>query len=129
MTFNNTVTKTEETIELSPSYNIPLVLVFIALPLMLIQPWLGIPLAFFSLFLLLQTVAIRLCFTSTALDVYRSNELIRRFPYDEWENWRIFWSSFPVLFYFKEVKSIHFLPILFNPKTLKECLEKYCPYK
>jgi hypothetical protein len=117
----------EEIIELSPNYNISLVLVFAAIPLMLIQPWVGIPMALFGLFLMLQTVNIRLRFSSTALDIYRRDELIRRFPYSEWENWRIFWQPVPILFYFKEVKSIHFLPILFNPQTLKECLEKYCP--
>jgi hypothetical protein len=33
------------------------------------------------------------------------------------------------LLYFKEVKSIHFLPIIFDSNTLKECLEKYCSKK
>ncbi|MEL6164336.1 MAG: DUF3119 family protein, partial [Cyanobacteria bacterium J06628_3] len=49
------------------------------------------------------------------------------FPYSEWQNWRIFWNVIPLLFYFKEIKSIHFLPILFDPKTLKACLEERCP--
>ncbi|WP_410724543.1 DUF3119 family protein [Burkholderia sp. SIMBA_024] len=29
-----------------------------------------------------------------------------------------------MLFYFREVKSIHFVPFLFNPKQLKQCLEE-----
>jgi len=49
---------------------------------------------------------------------YYCEKLIRRFP-QEWQNWQIFWPGVPILFYFKEVKSIHFLPILFDPKTLK----------
>ena len=80
-----------------------------------------------GLFLLLQTVTIRLHFTSTDLDIYRGEKLLRRFPYQEWQNWRIFWDRIPILFYFKEVNSIHFLPILFDPKTLKSCLEERCP--
>jgi hypothetical protein len=57
------------------------------------------------------------------LDIYRGDKLIRRFPYQDWENWDIFWYYLPTLFYFKEVKSLHFLPILFDPKLLRACLE------
>ena len=57
----------------------------------------------------------------------RSDKLIRSFPYSEWLNWEIFWSPVPVLFYFKEVNSIHFLPIIFDAKTLRSCLEQYYP--
>ncbi len=124
------VTKTppfSQTIELSPSYKIPIVLILLALPLTFWQPWVGIPLTLFGLFLLFQTVAIRLQFTNSSLDVYRSGQLIRTFPYGEWQDWQIFWDKMPILFYFKEVKSIHFLPIIFDPKNLKTCLEHYCP--
>lgn len=116
-----------QTVELSPSYTLPLALVFAALPMLLLQVWVSLAFALFGFFLLFQTVTIRLQFTETALDVYRSETLIRRFPYQEWQNWRIFWLSVPILFYFKEVKSIHFLPILFDPKMLKICLEQRCP--
>jgi hypothetical protein len=116
-----------QTVELSPSYTLPLALVFAALPMLLLQVWVSLVLALFGFFLLFQTVTIRLQFTETALEVYRSETLIRRFPYQEWQNWRIFWPSVPILFYFKEVKSIHFLPILFDPKMLKICLEQRCP--
>ncbi len=116
-----------QTIELSPSYTLPLVLIFAALPLLLLQIWASLVVALFGLFLLFQAATIRLQFTETALDIYRSETMIRRFPYQDWQNWRIFWSAVPVLFYFKEVKSIHFLPILFDPKTLKNCLEQRCP--
>ncbi|KOP24168.1 glycerol dehydrogenase [Hapalosiphon sp. MRB220] len=115
------------TVELKPSYNIPVVLVMAAIPLLLVQPWVGGAIAIFGLFLMFQTVTLRLQFTATDLDVYRGEKLIRRFPYQEWQNWRIFWDRVPILFYFKEVKSIHFLPILFDPKTLKTCLEQRCP--
>lgn len=116
-----------QTIELSPSYTLPLVLIVAAVPLLLIKIWVSLVIAVFGLFLLFQAATIRLQFTETALDIYRSETMIRRFPYQEWLNWRIFWSPVPILFYFKEVKSIHFLPILFDPKMLETCLEQRCP--
>jgi hypothetical protein len=121
------VTEIIEPIELAPSYKIPLSLVFAAIPVAFLQVWLSIAIAIFGLFLMLQTVTIRLQFTATDLDIYRSGKLIRRFPYAEWLSWRIFWQPVPILFYFKEVNSIHFLPIIFDPETLTLCLEKYCP--
>ena len=115
------------TVELKPSYNIPVVLVIAAIPLIWVQPIVGGAIALFGLFLMFQAVTLRLQFTTTDLDIYRGEKLIRRFPYQEWQNWRIFWNGVPILFYFKEVKSIHFLPIIFDPNTLKTCLEERCP--
>ncbi|AUT04493.1 glycerol dehydrogenase [Nostoc sp. CENA543] len=115
------------TVELKPSYNIPIVLVITAIPLMFVQPLLGAVFALLGLFLLFQAVTLRLQFTATDLDIKRGENLIRRFPYREWQNWRIFWYPVPILFYFKEINSIHFLPILFDPKTLRTCLEERCP--
>ena len=113
--------------ELAPKFTIPLVLVAAAIPLAFLQRWLGLAVAVFGLFLMFQAVMIKLIFTTTTLEVYRSGQLIRSFPYQDWQNWRIFWEPVPILFYFKEVKSIHFLPIIFDPNTLKACLEKHCP--
>jgi hypothetical protein len=126
MTTPSSTTSTLETVELSPSYAIPIILVIAAIPVLFFQPWLALGIALFGVFLLLQTVTIRLQFTPTDLDVYRSGKLIRRFPYQDWLNWEIFWSPVPILFYFREIKSIHFLPIIFNAQTLRMCLEKYC---
>ena len=109
---------------LVPSYTLPIVLVIGAIPLALLQPWVGGAIALFGLFLMFQAATLRLQFTETALDIYRGETLIRRFPYQDWLNWQIFWSPVPILFYFKEVNSIHFLPILFDPKMLKTCLEQ-----
>jgi hypothetical protein len=117
---------TQETITLSPNYALPVVLFLAGLLLALWQIWLGGIIAAFALFLMIQTATIRLTFTETALDVYRSGKLIRQFPYADWLNWQIFWQPVPILFYFREVKSIHFLPILFDAKTLKQCLEERC---
>ncbi|CDN10076.1 Glycerol dehydrogenase and related enzymes [Richelia intracellularis] len=102
-------------------------LVIGAIPVFFLQPLIAGILALFGLFLFFQTVTLSLQFTPTDLDIYRGETMIRRFPYREWQNWRIFWHPVPILFYFKEVKSIHFLPILFEPNTLKECLEERCP--
>ena len=119
--------KITSTVELKPSYNIPVVLVLVAIPVLLIQPWIGGILTLLGLFLMLQAVTLRFQFTATDFDLYRGEKLLRRFPYQEWQNWLIFWNPVPILFYFKEVNSIHFLPILFDPKTLKSCLEERCP--
>ena len=119
--------ETKQTIELAPSYKIPLVLIITALPLAFVEKWVSLAIAILGLFLLVQTLTIRLKFTETALEVYRSEKLLRNFPYQDWLNWEIFWSPVPILFYFREVKSIHFLPIIFDPKMLQTCLEKYFP--
>lgn len=114
------------TVELAPSYGLAIALIAGAIPILLIQIWVSLAIALFGLFLFFQTVVLRLRFTETDLDIYRGDTLIRRFPYRDWQNWRIFWSPVPVLFYFKEVNSIHFLPILFDPKVLRSCLEARC---
>ncbi|MGG6265086.1 DUF3119 family protein [Leptolyngbya sp. AN03gr2] len=116
-----------ETIELAPSYTIPIVLIAAAIPLLFVQVWVAGVIGLFGAFLLIQTVMLRLRFTPTDLEVYRGETLIRRFPYAEWQNWEIFWSPVPILFYFREVKSIHFLPIIFDPKMLRMCLEHRFP--
>ena len=115
------------TVQLTPSYTLPIVLVIAAIPLVLLSVWIGGAIALFGLFLLFQAATLRLQFSETALDIYKGETLIRNFPYQDWQNWQIFWNKVPILFYFKEVKSIHFLPILFDPKTLKICLEQRCP--
>ncbi len=114
-------------VELHPTYTIPLVLILAAIPVAAIQFWVGLGVGVFGLFLSIQTAIIRLKFTTTALDVYRGSKLLRRFPYAEWETWQIFWPPVPILFYFKEVNSIHFLPIIFDRQMLRTCLEYYCP--
>ena len=126
MTSTTSSETSTQTVELSPSYTLPVVLVLAALPMLLVQIWASLVVGIFGLFLMLQAATIRLRFTETALDIYRSDTMIRRFPYQDWQNWRIFWTPVPILFYFKEVKSIHFLPILFDPKMLKTCLEQRC---
>jgi Protein of unknown function (DUF3119) len=114
-------------ITLAPNYTIPLVLIAATLPIAAIQLWVGLAIGIFGLFLSIQTAIIKLEFTTTALNVYRGSKVIRTFPYREWENWQIFWQPIPILFYFKEVNSIHFLPIIFDARMLRTCLEYYFP--
>jgi hypothetical protein len=122
-----TASTPSQVVVLSPSYNLPLFLAIAAVPLLFLQIWLGLLVFLFAMFLLFQAATLRLHFTETALDIYRSEKLIRHFPYADWLNWQVFWPVVPILFYFKEVKSIHFLPILFDPKSLQACLEDHCP--
>ncbi len=122
-----TASATTQTIKLNPSYRIPVVLAIAAIPVLFLQTWLGVALLAFAGFLLFQAATLRLVFDETAFEIYRSQTLIRHFPYVDWQNWRIFWSPVPILFYFKEVKSIHFLPILFDPRGLQTALEARCP--
>ncbi|MGB3200892.1 MAG: DUF3119 family protein [Nodosilinea sp.] len=112
--------------DLSPSYRIPLAVIGLALPLAWVNLWLGGVVGLFGLFLLVQTLILRLRFTDSALDVYRGDTVIRHFPYADWQHWEIFWDPVPVLFYFREVNSIHFLPVLFAPSELRTCLETHC---
>ncbi len=117
----------DSTVELLPSFWVPSGLILLALPLLWVQVWASSAIAVFGLFLFIQAATLRLRFTPSDLDIYRGESLIRRFPYQEWQNWRIFWTPVPILFYFKEVNSIHFLPVLFDPKMLQTCLEARCP--
>ena len=112
--------------QLTPSYNLPIAIVLLSLPLLWVQLGVGLLIAVLGLFLLYQTTTIRLIFTTTALEVRRNEGLLKTFPYTDWQTWKIFWPAVPILFYFKEVNSIHFLPVLFSPEELRAQLEKHC---
>jgi len=131
MNTNVTAEAASSTQILAPSFKIPLVLIISSIPLVLYQKWLGLAIALFGGFLLFQALTLRLHFTAQALDIYRAmnkdQNLIRSFPYQDWLNWEIYSPVFPVLFYFREIKSIHFLPILFDAQELQSCLEIHFP--
>jgi hypothetical protein len=86
-------------------------------------PWLAGGVGVFGLFLLLQTALLRLQFGDDALLVWRQNTLLRRFPYEAWLGWTLFWWPMPVLFYFREQRSIHLLPVLFDATALRQQLD------
>lgn len=122
-----------EDVTLAPRYWVPLGVVALglaALPLQLLWApalWLSLVLSLFGLFLLLQSALLRLTFSADALLVARQQTLLRRFPYSDWLGWTLFWPGLPVLFYFRERKSIHLLPMLFDATALRQQLQMRLP--
>lgn len=119
-----------ETMTLAPRFGVPAGVVLLGLAALGLLPlwsgalWLALVVSLFGLFLLLQTLLLRLEFSGEALLVWRQQSLLRRFPYAEWLGWRLFWPGLPVLFYFRERQSIHLLPVLFDAATLRSQLEQ-----
>ena len=113
-------------VTLRPDYRLSLSILFIGLCLIFVQTWVGLVIALLGVFLVVQTTMIRLTFTDSELQVCRGTTILRQFPYAEWQSWTVFWSPIPILFYFREVKSIHFLPMLFNPVELHDQLNQHC---
>lgn len=118
-------------VTLEPRYWVPLGVIVLALASLLVRPFLGTPmwptalLALFGLFLAVQTLQLRLQFTDDELLVRRNATVIRSFPYAAWLGWRLFWPGLPVLLYFREERSIHLLPVLFDASALRLQLEKH----
>lgn len=90
--------------------------------------WLALLLVLFGGFLLLQARLLRLEFAERDLVVRRGEQEIRRFPYQAWLGWRLFWPAVPVLFYFREERSIHLLPVLFDATGLRQELQRRLPH-
>ena len=119
------MSSTPTSFTLKPDVRLPLlVMVFGAalLPLPL-HPLPTLVVVLFGVFLLIQTASLRLEFEERALIVWQNSRELRHFPYDRWLTWRLFAPWLPGLLYFRETQSIHFLPILFSPKDLREQLE------
>ena len=114
-----------DSVTLSPDARLPLLVVAFGLALLPLplSPWPTAVMVLFGLFLMLQTASLRLEFEERALIVWQNGRELRRFPYDQWLTWRLFAPWLPGLLYFRETQSIHFLPILFSPKQLREQLE------
>ena len=119
------MSSTPESVTLKPNARLPLLVVAFGLALLPLplSPWPTLVVALFGVFLLIQTASLRLEFEQRALIVWQNGRELRRFPYDQWLAWRLFAPWLPGLFYFRETKSIHFLPLLFSPKDLREQLE------
>lgn len=109
-------------VELQPRFWVPLGVVGLGLACGLLSWIAAAVIVLFGLFLALQSALLRLRFEAEALVVTRIGQEIRRFPYSDWMGWRLFWPPVPVLFYFREVNSIHFLPMLFDANELSEQL-------
>ncbi len=119
------MSSTPANVTLKPDVRLPLLVVVLGavlLPLPL-HPWPTLVVVLFGVFLLIQSASLRLEFEERALIVWQNGRELRRFPYDQWLSWRLFAPWLPGLLYFRETQSIHFLPILFSPKELREQLE------
>ena len=119
------MSSTRTHVTLNPDLRLPLLVEVLSLTLLPLplSPWPTSVVAVFGLFLLIQSASLRLEFEDDALIVWQNGRELRRFPYDQWLSWRLFAPWLPGLFYFRETQSIHFLPILFSPKELREQLE------
>ena len=119
------MTGTPKSVILNSDPRLPLVVMALGAALLPLpwHPWPTLVVALFGL-LLIQSVSLKLEFAEAALVVWQNGRELRRFPYDQWLAWRLFASWLPGLFYFRETKSIHFLPILFNPTQLRDQLEQ-----
>ena len=120
---------TDADVSLEPRYWVPLGVTVLGPACLLATPlwsgvrWLTLALVLFGGFLLLQARTLRLEFAAADLVVWRGATEIRRFPYESWLSWTLFWPPLPVLFYFREQRSIHFLPVLFDASVLRQQLE------
>ena len=121
-----TPSPTTSNVIISPSPRLALLILLLSASLwpLPLSPWPTLVVGLFSVFLLVQTYILKLEFSEDDLVVWRGQEELRRFPFSEWMSWRLFAPWLPGLFYFRETKSIHFLPILFNRKELQEQLEQ-----
>jgi len=122
----NTKSKKEEAIIISPSFQLPVILIFLSFMLLFLNIG-SLPTiisASFSFFLLLQSFTLRIKITDDDFIVLQLGKEIRTFPFKNWISWKFFFPAIPGIFYFREKSSPHLLPILFNPKQLKDELLK-----
>ena len=122
----NTKTKKEDPVIISPSFQLPILLIILSFMLLFLNIgyWPTIVSGSFSFFLLLQTFTLRIKITNEAFVVLQLGKEIRTFPFKNWISWKLFFPIIPVIFYFREKSSPHLLPILFNPVQLKNELLK-----
>ena len=80
--------------------------------------------ASFSFFLLLQAFTLRIKITNDDFIVLQIGKEISTVPFKNRISWKFFLPIIPGIFYFREKSSPHLLPILFNPKQLKDELIK-----
>ena len=116
----------KDSVTISPSFQLPIILIVLSFTLLFLNIgiWPTIVSASFSFFLLLQAFTLRINITKEDFVVLQLGKEIRRFPFKNWIAWKLFLPDLPGIFYFRETNSPHLLPILFNPKQLKEELLK-----
>ena len=122
----NTKSKKKAPIIISPSFQLPIILIVLSFMLLFLN--IGslptIIFASFSFFLLLQSFTLRIKITNDDFIVLQLGKEIRTFPFKNWVSWNFFFPIIPGIFYFREKSSPHLLPILFDPKQLKNELIK-----
>ena len=122
----NTKSKIEEPVIISPSFQLPIILIFLSFMLLFLN--IGylptIVFASFSFFLLLQSFTLRIKITKEDFIVLQLGKEITTFPFKNCISWKFFLPIIPGIFYFREKSSPHLLPILFNPQQLKDELLK-----
>ncbi len=117
---------TSDEVILKPMYRLPILIILTGL-IILITPaakWIALTINIFGLFLLIQSFTLKLKFTSKDLIVLQLGKEIRRFPYQQWLSWRIFFPKLPGILYFRETASPHLLPILFDEEMLETQLRQ-----
>ena len=111
----NTKSKKEEPVIISPSFQLPIILIVLSFMLLFLN--IGslptIVSASFSFFLLLQSFTLRIKITNDDFIVLQLGKEIRTFPFKNWISWKFFFPIIPGIFYFREKSSPHLLPILF----------------
>ena len=122
----NSKSKKEESVIIAPSFQLPMILIILSLMLLFLNIGYLPTIVFgaFSFFLLLQSFTLRIKITTDDFIVLQLGKEIRIFPFKNWISWKLFFPAIPGIFYFREKSSPHLLPILFNPKQLKDELIK-----
>ena len=123
----NKKTTLEEPLIISPSFQLPLLIIFLSFMLLFLNIgyWPTVVFASFGFFLLLQSFTLRIKITNEDFIVLQLGKEIRTFPFKNWISWKFFFPIIPGIFYFREKSSPHLLPILFDPTQLKnELLNK-----
>ena len=122
----NSKSESKDSVTISPSFQLPIILIVLSFMLLFLNIGIlpTIVSASFSFFLLLQAFTLRINITREDFIVLQLGKEIRRFPFKNWIAWKLFLPDLPGIFYFRETNSPHLLPILFNPKQLKEELLK-----
>ena len=122
----NSKSESKDSVTISPSFQLPIILIVLSFMLLFLNIGIlpTIVSASFSFFLLLQAFTLRINITKEDFVVLQLGKEIRRFPFKNWIAWKLFLPDLPGIFYFRETNSPHLLPILFNPKQLKEELLK-----
>ena len=113
-----------QSVILKPNIRLPVLVYVIGLAMLPLPlpPWAPIVVCGFAVFLIVQAYLLRLELTDKDLVIWRVDEEIRRFPFANWLAWRMFLPEIPGILFFREVKSPHLLPILFDPVMLLEQL-------